>query len=118
MTIRIRWSPCTNWRCFTKKKGITIRQNSYYSKPLKADALNSVTPTHTLKSLNNLIELYEAWGKPEKANEWRAKLPQAENIRKRHSPPNGPIFLTYKASEFLDKACQQNVSTDLDFSII
>jgi len=76
------------------------------------------THTHTLKSLNNLIELYEAWGKPEKANEWRAKLPQAENIRKRHSPPNGPIFLTYKASEFLDKACQQNVSTDLDFSII
>ena len=28
------------------------------------------------------IELYEAWGKPEKAEEWRAKLPQAENMRK------------------------------------
>ncbi len=25
---------------------------------------------------NLLIELYEAWGKPEKAEEWRAKLPQ------------------------------------------
>jgi len=33
---------------------------------------------HTLESLNNLIELYEAWGKPEKANEWRAKLPKEE----------------------------------------
>jgi len=27
----------------------------------------------------NLIELYEAWGKPEKAEEWRAKLPHMEN---------------------------------------
>ena len=26
-------------------------------------------------SMNNLIELYETWGKPEKAEEWRAKLP-------------------------------------------
>jgi tetratricopeptide (TPR) repeat protein len=32
----------------------------------------------TLKSLNNLIELYESWGKPEKADEWRAKLPDAQ----------------------------------------
>ena len=30
----------------------------------------------TLESINNLIELYEAWGKPEKAEEWRAKLPR------------------------------------------
>ena len=36
------------------------------------------THPHTLESWNNLIELYEAWGKPEKANEWRAKLPQIE----------------------------------------
>jgi hypothetical protein len=28
---------------------------------------------HTLESLKNLIELYEAWGKPEKAEEWREK---------------------------------------------
>ena len=34
----------------------------------------------TQQSLNNLIELYEAWGKPEKAEEWRAKLPQKEAI--------------------------------------
>jgi hypothetical protein len=31
-----------------------------------------------LESLDNLIDLYEAWDKPEKANEWRAKLPQTE----------------------------------------
>ena len=35
---------------------------------------------HTLDSLNNLIELYEAWDKPEKADEWRAKLPQTEAV--------------------------------------
>ena len=34
------------------------------------------THPHTLESWNNLIELYEASGKQEKADEWRAKLPQ------------------------------------------
>ena len=34
----------------------------------------------TQQSLNNLIDLYEAWNKPEKAEEWRAKLPQTEAI--------------------------------------
>jgi len=33
---------------------------------------------HTLESWHNLIELYEAWGKPEEAEKWRAKLPQKE----------------------------------------
>ena len=32
----------------------------------------------TIESLNNLIALYDAWNKPEKANQWRAKLPAAE----------------------------------------
>jgi tetratricopeptide (TPR) repeat protein len=36
---------------------------------------------HTLESLNNLIELYEAWEKPERAEEWRAKLPQTEALK-------------------------------------
>jgi hypothetical protein len=31
---------------------------------------------HTLQSLNNLIDLYEAWNKPEKANDLRVRLPQ------------------------------------------
>ena len=32
----------------------------------------------TLESLKNLIDLYEAWNKPEKAKEWRSKMPQTE----------------------------------------
>jgi hypothetical protein len=35
---------------------------------------------HTFESLHNLIALYEAWSKPEKADEWRAKLPQTEAV--------------------------------------
>jgi hypothetical protein len=48
---------------------------------LKAAGTNWVTPTHTHAiSLNNLIELYEARGKPKKAEEWREKLPQTEAV--------------------------------------
>ena len=36
------------------------------------------THPHTLESWKNLIDLYEAWGKPEKAEEWRKKLQQTE----------------------------------------
>jgi len=32
-----------------------------------------------LQSWNNLIDLYETWNKPEKAQEWRAKLAQIED---------------------------------------
>jgi serine/threonine protein kinase/Tfp pilus assembly protein PilF len=38
------------------------------------------THPHTLQSLNNLIELYKAWNKPEKAKEWRTKLPEIEAV--------------------------------------
>jgi tetratricopeptide (TPR) repeat protein len=38
------------------------------------------THPHTLESINNLIDLYEAWNKPEKAEEWRAKLPKTEAV--------------------------------------
>ena len=34
------------------------------------------THPHTLESMNNLIALYEAWNKPEKAAQWRAKISQ------------------------------------------
>jgi len=37
---------------------------------------------HILEYINNLIALYEAWNKPEKAKEWQAKLPETENVRK------------------------------------
>ena len=38
---------------------------------------------YTLESINELIELYEAWGKPEKAKEWRAKLPRKKGTEKK-----------------------------------
>jgi len=38
------------------------------------------THPHTLESWRNLIELYEAWDKPEKTEEWRAKLPQTKTV--------------------------------------
>jgi len=38
------------------------------------------THPHTKESLNSPIDLYEAWNKPEKANEWRAKLPASLTI--------------------------------------
>jgi len=40
------------------------------------------THPHILESMKNLITLYKAWNKPEKAKEWRVELPQAENTRK------------------------------------
>ena len=53
--------------------------------PSKAKSLNSKlsdTHPHTLASWDTLIELYEAWDKPEKAREWRAKLPQMDAVEK------------------------------------
>jgi hypothetical protein len=40
------------------------------------------THPHTLETWKNLIKLYETWGKPEKAEEWRAKLPKTEVVDK------------------------------------
>jgi len=40
----------------------------------------SDTHPYAVESLNNLIDLYETWNKPEKAKEWRAKLPQTEAV--------------------------------------
>jgi serine/threonine protein kinase/Tfp pilus assembly protein PilF len=36
------------------------------------------THPHTIESMNNLIDLYKVWNKPEKAEEWRIKLPKTE----------------------------------------
>ena len=33
---------------------------------------------HTVAAMNELIKLYEAWGKPEKAEQWRSKLPDKD----------------------------------------
>ena len=35
--------------------------------------------SHTINMLNQLVNLYEAWNKPEEAKEWRGKLPQMED---------------------------------------
>jgi hypothetical protein len=35
---------------------------------------------HTIESWHNLIDLYQAWNKSEKAKEWRAKLSQTEAV--------------------------------------
>jgi tetratricopeptide (TPR) repeat protein len=36
--------------------------------------------SETLACQEDFVTLYEAWGKPEKADEWRAKLPQKEAV--------------------------------------
>ena len=61
---------------------ILCKEQANYDKaePLLIQALQghplkpSDTHPHTIESLNNLIALYEAWNKPEKAEEWRTKL--------------------------------------------
>ena len=74
-------NPCTNWLCCTKKNGITIKPNRYLIQAIEGRRLKlGDTHPHTLESLNDLIALYEAWNKPEKAEEWRAKLQHTEAV--------------------------------------
>jgi hypothetical protein len=54
---------------------VTSKKQNHYGRRLK---LGDNHP-HTLESWNNLIALYEAWNKPEKAKEWRVKLTQIED---------------------------------------
>jgi len=42
--------------------------------------LSDIHP-HTQQSVNNLIDLYIAWGKPEEAEQWGAKLPEVKAAR-------------------------------------
>ena len=66
------------------------KEQGYFDKaePLLLEALEghrlklSDTHPHTLESWNNLIDLCEAWNKPAKAVEWRAKLTQMEDFEK------------------------------------
>lgn len=37
------------------------------------------THPHTKESLNSLIDLYEAWNKPDRTKEWRERLAQIED---------------------------------------
>ncbi|MGD8500544.1 MAG: hypothetical protein PVJ86_07840 [Phycisphaerales bacterium] len=45
-----------------------------------AKPAGSIYNLDTQESVNYLIDPYEAWDKPEKANEGRAKLPQTEAV--------------------------------------
>ena len=58
------------------------------------------THPHTLESWQNLIELYEAWNKPEKAKELRAKLPQTEAVKEWHVTQKRLQLLTHKNARF------------------
>jgi hypothetical protein len=48
-------------------------------------AAKGVPPAELNRALDRLIKLYEAWGKPEKATEWRAKRDQL------HKPADEPM---------------------------
>ena len=81
---------CEHPAYFESMHGLTVlylKQEFYgKSEPLLLEAVNGRrlklgdTHPHTLESWHNLIELYEAWDKPEKAKKWRAKLPQSEAV--------------------------------------
>ena len=67
--------------------GLHKEQGDYEkAEPLLLEALGGRplnlgdTHPHTLESWNHLIELYEVWNQPKKANEWRAELVQIEDV--------------------------------------
>ena len=64
-----------------------IKQGNYeQAKPLLLEAVNGRrlklgdTHPHTIESWHTLIDLYEAWNKQNKADEWRTKLVQIEDL--------------------------------------
>jgi hypothetical protein len=46
---------------------------------------------------SSLIQLYEAWDKPEKAEEWRAKPPQTEAVKEWQTP----LFMSLEVLLFI-----------------
>jgi len=79
--IQQRWKRSSTWPCCTKHKVICDKAEPSFSKPSMAATSNSVTLIHTEESINNLIASYEAWNKPDKAQECRAKLARIEDIK-------------------------------------
>jgi len=45
--------------------------------------------SHTVALLNQLVNLYDAWGKPDEAATWRAKLPPKDGAREAGGPATG-----------------------------
>ena len=78
---------------------LRTRQKQYEeAEPLLIEAIQGrrlklgYTHPHTLESWKNLIDLYEAWNKPEEAAKWRARLPQTEAAKQQHRTPKTPPF--------------------------
>ena len=61
-----------NLACLYKDQGRYEQAEPLYVELL--DIRRRVLGEEHPDTLNTLIKLYEAWGKPEKAEEWRAKL--------------------------------------------
>ena len=75
---------CThNLAMLYKEQGDYDKAEPLFLEALKGRRLKlGDTHPHTIESLNNLIDLYEIWNKPEKAKEWRANLPKTEAMTK------------------------------------
>ena len=64
-------------------KGTSLKERKRYQEaesallPAHADLSAGLGPMHdeTITAVRVLVDLYDAWGKPDKAAEWRAKLP-------------------------------------------
>jgi hypothetical protein len=55
------------------------------AEPLLLESYPNLRPlpdADTRETLRYLVKLYDAWGKPEKAAEWRAKLREEEDVNR------------------------------------
>ena len=79
---------CTRLAAAANDLAVLYKEQAHYekAKPLLLKAVEGRrlklgdTHPYTQKSLKNLVELYEALGEPEKAEEWRTKLTQTEAV--------------------------------------
>ena len=85
-----RWftlmSPVYYGRCLLEldryEDAETVLQTTYAG----VKELNGEEHESTQSALAALVDLYEAWGKPEQAAEWRAKLPREERSNEQEAP--------------------------------
>ncbi|HUU95655.1 MAG TPA: serine/threonine-protein kinase [Phycisphaerae bacterium] len=52
----------------------------------KLEGIHGANHQSTLRALRHVIKAYEAWGKPEPAAKWQAKLPASQLLDTRNSP--------------------------------
>jgi len=58
-----------------------------------------------------VIELHEAWNKPEKAEEWRAKLPQREGRKRRGATEDTDRSAVFRGASQLQTASSSKSSS-------